>query len=84
MSSIVIEDEALVLIKEGVEIKRKALERSLKRYEREIKEYEKKYQMSSSEFENKFESGQMGDDPRWFRWSFLNEAYKKTMGNTVA
>lgn len=81
MHSVVIAEEALPLVKEGALIKRRALERNLKRYEEEMRAFEQKYGMTSTKFEKKFESGDLGDEADWFRWSFLTKAHRKTREN---
>ena len=78
MNTVVIADEALPLVKEGALIKRKALERNLNRYEEEMRSFERRFGMTSIEFEKKFETGDLGDNADWFRWSFLIEAHRKT------
>lgn len=35
---------------------------------KEMKVFEKKYHMTSSDFFNKFEKGELGDDRVWFDW----------------
>ena len=40
----------------------------LERFEKRLKEFEEKYDMSSDEFMEKFESGKLGDDEDFFEW----------------
>ncbi len=40
--------------------------------------FEKKYQMPSSEFYQKFQAGQMGDDFEFFEWSAVYRMYTGT------
>ncbi len=37
-------------------------------FEKECRAYESEYGMDSEEFLRRFESGELGDDPRWFDW----------------
>ena len=43
-------------------------EYKLKRFQQRLKEFEKEYDMNSSEFIEKFESGDLGDDEDFFEW----------------
>lgn len=45
-------------------------------YAQRLKEFEKNYGMSSTEFYQKFEKGELGDDPEWFDWLFEYKAYR--------
>jgi len=40
----------------------------LERFEKRLKEFEEEYGMSSEEFMEKFESGELGDDEDFFEW----------------
>lgn len=38
------------------------------KFESDCKEYESKFGMTSESFLNKFDSGELGDDLKWFDW----------------
>lgn len=47
------------------------LEGDVEHLEGKMREYEEKYGMSSDEFEERFMSGELGDDLQWFEWHGL-------------
>lgn len=72
------------LAKEEVSIVKESLQRELILSEskvnllkEEIKGFEKKYEMSSEEFMEKFERGELGDDQNYFEWWGLLRGIKK-------
>ncbi|MEN4017430.1 MAG: hypothetical protein PQ975_01640 [Methanobacterium sp.] len=72
------------LAKEEVSIVKESLQRELilskskvNLLKEEIKGFEKKYGMSSEEFMEKFEQGELGDDQNYFEWWGLLRGIKK-------
>jgi len=78
MQKILLKDEAMPLIKSGMEIKGKILAAKAENYLSRLKSFEKKHKMKSRDFMLKFKSGKLGDAPEWFDWLFVYEAYQKT------
>ncbi len=73
--SLKIPEEAVKLIKETFEREKNILTRKLQFYEKELKSFEKEHNMSSREFEEKFNRGELGDDKVWFEWLFALKVY---------
>lgn len=46
------------------------------RYERDLHEFEEEYELESSKFYQRFESGEMGDKMDFFEWAGLYEIYQ--------
>lgn len=44
----------------------------------ELLRFEKNYKMSSDEFFQRFERGEMGDEEDYFEWSAMYQMYKKS------
>lgn len=72
------------LAEEEVSIVKEALRRELTLSEakvnlisEEIEGFEKRYEMSSEEFVDKFERGELGDDQEYFEWWGLVRGLKK-------
>ncbi|NIR51862.1 hypothetical protein GWO43_25135 [candidate division KSB1 bacterium] len=75
MQKLEVEKEAVALLKSGLEIEKKLLEQSHEKYKKEIVTFEKEYGMSSKKFFDEFNSGNLGDDEKWFDWLFAYKAY---------
>ena len=43
-----------------------------KKFESECRAFEAKYKMSSEQFSEKFDMGDLGDDAHWFDWYAVN------------
>ncbi|MFB6209180.1 MAG: hypothetical protein ABEJ56_03505 [Candidatus Nanohaloarchaea archaeon] len=48
----------------------------LERFRKRLEEFEEEYDMSSEEFMEKFESGELGDDEDFFEWYAVYESMK--------
>lgn len=48
----------------------------LSEYERDLRTFEEQYGMDSATMDDKFESGELGDDMDFFEWSGLYAVYK--------
>lgn len=55
----------------------------LQRYGRDIRSFEEKYAMESSDFYERFEAGELGDDADFFEWSGLIEL-RQELQETIA
>ena len=76
MATIKIQEEAMAIVKSGLAIEENILKMSLEEYRKDLKTFERKYKMSSEEFIQKFESGDLGDDAKWFDFLFAYRAYE--------
>lgn len=79
MDTITLQREVTPIVKSSLEMKRKALGFNLKRYEERLTSFERQYEMSSDEFDAKFNAGKLGDDAAWFEWQYLLNAYRETL-----
>lgn len=61
------EDEAPV-IKDSIHREIILLESKINLVKSEIKQFEEKYHLKSSEFEKKFDNGELGDSQDYFEW----------------
>lgn len=69
-------EETKLLIKSSLNIEANILNLSLEKWGAKLKKFEKEYEMSSSEFLNRFNKGELGDDKKWFEWLFAYKAYE--------
>jgi hypothetical protein len=76
MTTIKIHEEAVDIVKSGLAIEENILKMSLDEYTSDLESFERKYKMSSKEFIQKFESGDLGDDAEWFDFLFAYRAYE--------
>ena len=76
MATIKIQEEAMAIVKSGLAIEENILKMSLEEYRKDLETFERKYKMSSEEFIQKFESGDLGDDAEWFDFLFAYRAYE--------
>ncbi|WP_419662629.1 hypothetical protein Dvar_30930 [Desulfosarcina variabilis str. Montpellier] len=65
------------LIRMAVENELKALRSGIERTSEILSEMEKKYRMSSQEFYDRFDQGEMGDDMDFIRWAGEFETLKQ-------
>ncbi len=77
MEQIKIKDEALPILKSGINFKKKLLSVKVENYLKRLNVFEKKHKMKSEAFLKKFNSGKLGDDEEWFDWLFVYETYNK-------
>lgn len=78
-ATITIQQDALPVMRAGLELKRRSLSLSLRRYSDRLRDFEARYKMSSERFAIAFESGELGDDAVWFEWEFVLDAYRETI-----
>ncbi len=76
MTTIKIHEEAVDIVKAGLAIEENILKMCLDEYKSDLECFERKYKMSSEEFIQKFESGDLGDDAEWFDFLFAYRAYE--------
>jgi len=76
MTTIKIREEAIPIVKSGLAIEENILRISLDEYKKDLATFEKRHKMSSEEFIQKFESGDLGDDAEWFDFLFAYRAYE--------
>jgi len=76
MTTIKIKAEAIPVVKSGLAIEENILKISLEEYKKDLETFERKYKMSSEIFIQKFESGDLGDDAKWFDFLFAYRAYE--------
>lgn len=77
MKQIEIRENALPILKQGLALQKKLTDQKLRDYLQRLKKYENQYAMESQEFIKEFEAGNLGDDPQWFDWIFVYEAWKR-------
>jgi len=65
---IAISEDAVPLIKDSLNREIILLESKIKITKMEIKQFEDKYHMISSEFQKKFDKGEIGDTQDFFEW----------------
>ncbi len=78
LKTLTLQEEAVPVLKSGLEMKRHALEFSLQQYEDRLRAFEKRFQIPTLEFRSKFQSGMMGDNPDWFEWEYVLDALEET------
>jgi len=78
MTTITLKEDTIPILKDSLKMKKTTLELNLARYKKRLANFEKKYQMTTSDFVNKFNSGEIGDDSDWFEWEFIYQAFKET------
>ncbi len=69
-------------VKEAVQKERELGRFMLKRYEDKLSKFEDKYDMTTDEFVEKFEKGELGDDQDYFEWFAIfkgNEHWKEKL-----
>lgn len=74
---IAIADEAVPIVKESIQKEVILIESKKYLVETEIKEFEEKYHLKSTEFMQKFETGDLGDSQNFFEWWGLLTGLKK-------
>ncbi len=72
-------DRTFFALKSTFEKETALLSMQLNRLKKELKTFERKYSMTSSEFYNKFEKGDVGDKQDFFIWVSDIDIYTKLM-----
>lgn len=69
--------EAVPVIKESIKREIALLESRIALLQKEISQLEEKHNLTSEEFENRFDSGELGDEQDYFEWWGLLQGLKK-------
>lgn len=77
MVKMILKEEAIDLVKSGLDLKKRVLKLNLVEYRRRLSEFESRYKMSTRQFLRKFNSGQLGDKQYLFDWLFAQQACKE-------
>ncbi|HOT90993.1 MAG TPA: hypothetical protein PLJ78_03145 [Anaerolineae bacterium] len=78
-TTMVLQQEAVPIVRSGLQMKRKSLELNLRQYQQQLATFERQYQMTSEQFRRRFSAGDLGDDAVWFEWEFVLDAYHETI-----
>jgi len=70
-------EEEISIVKESLRRELTLSEAKVNLIREEIEGFEKRYEMSSEEFMDKFECGEVGDDQDYFEWWGLVRGLKK-------
>lgn len=68
--------ETKSLIKSSLDKEGNILNLGLNKWKSKLREFEKENRISTETFVKKFNSGELGDDKKWFGWIFAYKAYK--------
>jgi len=74
--NLAISEDVAPVIKDSVHREIILLESKINLVKSEIKQFEEKYQLTSSEFQKKFEKGDQGDSQDYFEWWGLIKGLK--------
>ena len=77
-ATMVMQLEAVPIVKASLALKRKTLEFSLRQYQARLSAFEQQHQMTSEQFARAFNAGELGDNEAWFEWGFVLDAVKET------
>jgi len=66
-------------VRDSIDREKKIVEAKLEKYRKKLNKYEEEHGMDSKEFIQKFKSGKLGDDEKWFEWKFAWEAHQRLM-----
>ena len=77
MQTITVPDDALDVVKSSINLKSRVLKSNYQDYKKRLKAFETKYGISTKQFLKKYNSGQLGDDQKWFDWLFVYEAFSE-------
>ncbi len=76
-ATITMQQEALPVVRAGVEMKRNVLCLSLRQYRTRLDMFEAQYGMASELFAVRFDAGELGDEADWFEWEYVLDAYRE-------
>ncbi len=77
-ATLIMQQEAVPVVRSGLEMKRKALEFNLRQYRTNLTGFEKRHRMTSEQFAARFGAGELGDEADWFAWEFTLDACRET------
>jgi hypothetical protein len=69
------EEEVAAIVAEALRTQTGQAEVRRNHYLAACREFEQKYNMSSDEFLERFESGELGDDEQWFSWYAVKQGF---------
>ncbi len=76
--TVTLQQEAIPIVRSGLQMKRKSLEMNLQLYEQQLAALEAQHGMTSEQFERRFNAGKLGDDAIWFEWGYVLDVYRET------
>jgi len=77
-ATITMQQEALSVVRSGIEMKRGALKVNARQYRARLDAFEKRHDMASDQFASRFSTGELGDDAHWFEWEYVLDAHRET------
>jgi hypothetical protein len=77
-ATITMQQEALSVVRSGIEMKRGALKVNAQQYRARLDAFEKRHDMDSDQFAIRFNLGELGDEADWFEWEYVLDAYRET------
>ena len=77
-TTMTLDQEALSVVKSGLEMKRKALDLNRHQYKERLAAFELSHRITSEQFTAKFQAGELGDNSEWFEWEFVLDALRET------
>lgn len=77
MPKIALNNETIDLVKSGLDLKKRVLRLNLEEYHKRLTNFESRYKMSTRQFLQRFNSGQLGDEQHLFDWLFAYQACKE-------
>lgn len=78
LATLTVQQEAMPIIRSGIEMKRKALEFNLRQYQARLSRFEDRYAMSTDQFAHRFAAGELGDEADWFEWEYVLDVWRET------
>ncbi len=64
-------------VRDSISREIKIVKAKLEKYGKKLKQFEEEHDMDTDVFIQKFESGELGDDEKWFDWKFAYEARQR-------
>jgi len=77
MSEVEVSEGSLDVVKESVSRELSIVEGKLDRFSERLEVFESDYGMSSREFIEQFESGELGDDEDFFEWKAVYQSVQR-------
>jgi len=75
MSKVDVSSDSAVM--DSISREKKIVERKLQKFREQLESFEEENGMDTSEFVDKFETGELGDKAKWFDWKFAYEAVQR-------
>lgn len=77
MSEVDVSKESLDVVRESVSREKSIVERKLERFNKRLEGFETEYGMSSENFIDWFESGELGDEQDFFEWKAVYQTVQR-------